>query len=98
MTEVLEEHLRSYGRGEPAAKVPVTPVEKPRRVPRLRAVRPAARPGSVVFSDAETAPPVTEVPQRDADGRLVGCPHPRARVIKGLCGACGRNIGVGGKR
>lgn len=26
----------------------------------------------------------------------VDCPHPRARVHKGLCGACGTNVGTRG--
>jgi hypothetical protein len=33
--------------------------------------------------------PATVISRRPSARRQADCPHPRARVVKGLCGACG---------
>ncbi len=61
---------------------------KPARKPsRPRSAAPSA--GTAVFTAPGEEPVVSQpVPER------VACPHPRARVNKGLCGACGTYVGA----
>jgi hypothetical protein len=35
--------------------------------------------------------------ERAQDRREPGCPHPKARIAKGLCNACGTYVGAPGK-
>lgn len=63
---------------------------KPERRPsRPRTVSAAPSAGTAVFAAPGEEPVVSSpVPER------VACPHPRARVNKGLCGACGTYVGA----
>lgn len=38
--------------------------------------------------------PASVSPQRHVVGAAADCPHPKARVIKGFCGACGTSVGT----
>jgi hypothetical protein len=44
--------------------------------------------GGTTARHAHTAPARAARHQREDD-----CPHPKARIHKGLCGACGTNVG-----
>ena len=69
------------------------------RLPQRRAPRPSAAgsAGTVTFQPPGEDPVVTAevppAPRRSAKAKG-GCPHPKARIVKGLCGACGTNVGV----
>ena len=42
---------------------------------------------------ARTLPVVSEPVNRFTASPEPSCPHPKARIHKGLCGACGTNVG-----
>ena len=39
------------------------------------------------------AAPATELPRKPPSAERGDCPHPKARITKGLCNACGTNVG-----
>ena len=74
---VLSAYLAADGGGQ------VSTVHEPAHSPQPVYVHP--EPEHKQAATAETRPPRT--PRADA------CPHPRARILKGLCNACGTHVG-----
>ena len=82
---------RGAGGGRPRKDSPAEPVSPPRRTRKPR---------------EDTAPAVTFTAPLDSPNARIAlgadpdCPHPKRRIQKGLCGACGTYVGTttGGKR
>ena len=83
LVAALEDHRRRHDGGDtlPAASKVTPPAvtpPSPGRGRKVKAGSPAQPPGRVPFREP--------APERD------DCPHPKARVHKGFCGACGRSV------
>ena len=79
LSTILTEALSEYRAKHQGA--PVTP-------PRARKVREDAA-ARTALRDGDWGPLAGEL-----DAALEACPHPKARINKGLCGACGTNVGT----
>jgi hypothetical protein len=92
-----EQHAAATGRPVNAALVAALTEYRTQHEGGSTTVAAAPRQGTTTAPAPAPVAAVQHQPQRAGKN----CPHPRARINKGLCGACGTYVGIpaaGGKR
>ena len=84
----IQEKLARSGHGITTTPEPAEPVSPPPRKPR----QPKAAPAATITAPLDSPNARIALSGRDDPD----CPHPKARINKGLCGACGTNVGTKG--